>query len=224
VNNFKKWLTESVTFEPEGYEASDVKDIADLGYKVRAWLHQHAPLSQKATNPEGIFTIDGLNTHLKKGTMNLYPTGVPETEWAKIVNGAVYAIGEMGVKHGKFRKEQSGTFHPDVVYRIDVEIPDSQNRAPEVNMSNDMADLVLQLMGMRGVQSLQSRELLWKIQSINDFQIDKAVEPAKVDKKPGKADVHFGGVDKERIQRNIKALHDLAQWAVDNDYDTIAMS
>ena len=66
--------------------------------------------------------------------------------------------------------------------------------------------------------------MLWKSQNVDDFNIKQSIKAPSVEQKPGKAKFVDGGVDEQRIRRNLDALHKLAQWAMDNKYDTISIS
>ena len=225
---FSKWvqLKESVTVQVANYdEKQPPKDISELGYTIKTQLYRTVPEFSKSTNPEG-FTIDGGDVSAQQGVMNFYPAGIPDAAIPKILKAIKYFMGEYGVKYGEFKEDKSGMFTGEKVYRIPVQITQQpQNAPPEVNMSNETAHVIFNsILNLPANQhSINASDLLFKLSQVNDFNIKNNVQKPSTTQKPGQAKLVDFGIDESRIKRHLDALHQLAQWCVDNHYDTLEL-
>lgn len=228
MEKFREWLhfRESVTVRVADYdEKQPPKDISELGYAVKTQLHRTVPEFNQGTNPEG-FTIDGLDVSAQQGVMNFYPAGIPDAAIPKILKAIKYFLGEHGVKFGEFKEDQSGMFRGEKVYRIPVQITQQpKNAPPDINMANETAQVIFH--GLLNLpinqKSISATDLLFRLSTLTDFNIQKAIQKPSTTQKPGQAQFVSFGIDESRIRRHIEALRQLAQWCVDNHYDTIEL-
>lgn len=221
---FKEWLNESVTVQVADYnEEQPPKDIADLGYVMKNKLHRAIPEFNKGTNPER-FTIDGFDVSAQQGIMNFYSAGIPDEAIPKILKAIKYFLGEFGVKFGEFKEDKSKLFTGEKVYRIPVQITQHpKNPPPEVNMANATAQLIFnKLLNLPSSQTtINARDLLFRLSTLTDFNLQNAVQKPSMSQQPGKAQFIDFGIDESRIRKHIEGLRQLAQWCVDNHYDTL---
>jgi hypothetical protein len=228
--NFKQWLVESVTVSvKDAINEDPPSNIYDLSTYIKEKLRA-IPGFNDGTNPE-LFTIDGYATDSPEGVLNFYPQGIPEKQIPKILQGALYYLDSLKVKHGEPKHDKSGMFKGEDVIRIPVKIsPFERKNAPEMNMANGMADHLFRMLNMDSFvnnsnmhgSSISAHDLLIKIDSMPDFQISQNVVKPSVSGK--NKNFHDFGMDEDRIRRNLEQLRAIAKWAIDNDYTELELS
>lgn len=218
--DFYEWLlTETISIHIVGYQPNDLpQNITDLSYylalnmdKVPEFKQGQRPFYEK-------ITIDGLDVDAPSGVINFYHHGM--TALPKLISGIKYYLDELKVKYGEFKNDTSRMFQEPVIRIPILQIPISKKPLTDANMANQVAYHIFRdLFNMREIpQTMSARDLLIKIDSLNDFQIKNAVVPASQDKN------HFDmGIDEERIRRKLAELRTICQFAIDNDYDELSI-
>lgn len=224
MKGFSSWINESVQVSVKDYEPPE--NLFRNTYELSQHLTQllmPIPGFNQGTNSE-LLTIDGLDTRAKRGILNLYTQGIPHESIPKILKGIKYYLDSFHIKHGEFKHDKSNLFTGEDVIRIPIfSMPEAGQRAPEVSMSNDVGNVIFrELLNMNinvNDHEVSARELLWKLQSISNTSVNKnTTKPKKIN------NFIDGGISEERLQRQINDLIALAQWAINNDYDTIQLS
>jgi hypothetical protein len=222
---FKQWINESVTFTIKDYSKQKIDDISHLAYMIDSALRRSLGA---AYNTEGFkysrLDMDGGDTWKQEGTLNFYAGGMPEEAIKKALAAVQYFVKEHdAVVTGPIRKETSKMFKVPV-YRIPVKLAPDNTQAPEMNVSNSNARMILQdLLNLPSDElygSISAQELLMKIGGISDFNKQMMLQAPSVDKGKG-ATIYHGGVDEDQIERYLSTLEKMARWAMENDYNEI---
>lgn len=220
-NTWLKQLNETVTFRVDtpDVDNNSPSDILSLAFKINSILQNSIPGYNKGTNPEQL-TIDGYNGKATEGILNFYVEGMNEPTIQKALQAIQYYLKEYGVQLTAQITADTSNLFGNIVYRIPVKMTIDKPQPPEVNMTNQLAAVLLKnMLGIEdwAVGEISARELLMKLNSISDFSKDMAITSPEQDK-----NFYNPGISKDRIERNISQLEALARWAIENNYDTIA--
>lgn len=226
---FKQWLNESVSVRVQDYHEDNLpKDLDELANAVRIKI-SGLPGFNQASNSE-ILAPDGLDVGSVAGKLNFYTQGIPEDNISKIMSAIKFYLKELGAEFGLPQQAVSNMFQGQPVIRIPVSIqPSKQNRPPEVNMANGVAEVIFnKVLNMTGVNlnmySISARDLLIKLENVPQFTIRQSIVKPNTSQEPGKAKFIDFGIDEQRIQRHLEALIQLCRWAIENGYDTLSLS
>jgi hypothetical protein len=218
-------LNESMTVSIRGYEEPP-RNILDLAFHIERQLRR-VPQFKQAKRPE-VITIDGTtNFNSRNGTINFYSEGIPDSAIPNILKGIQFYLDEFGAKHGQFSKDISKAFG-GTVYRIDIEMGTATDMPPHINLSNSNARMIFgDVLGLsqhesdNGFYKIPIHDLLIKLNTLASTDFSKGVHPSTITKEKGKATYIAYGYNQETLQRILDDIHQIANWAIANNYDFI---
>lgn len=245
MKSFQEWLVainESVTFTVAGHDYSNqIKDLYDLGnFLSRKIIVPHmSKLSEEDLKKAQQIYPDSISPDLstwqwgeEDGVLNFYTVGF-EAVLPKMLDAIKYFLDDLGIQYGQMRTEQSGAYNSNVIRIPILQIKKSKNAAPDVNMTNRNAQIIIRDLlqfpdPLEDIYKLPVADLLIRINNVQDYLINiHTVEPYSVSKKNQeelKSTIFHGGLSFEQIQRHLDSLEQLALWAKANGYHEIQLS
>jgi len=199
------------------------------------YLQRKVPISYKLGElaPDG---NDALNTD--GGTINFYFNtdvssdnkygfkNMPYNTAMKHVEAIKYWLNDANIDvESVSEPEQSNSYENRHVIRFDIaDWPEApENEAPESgSIENETAKAIMDMLGYgkEDAYTVDAKNILYRIREfLTQKDVDKKVEQPKVTDR-----FIYGGRSSERILRHVKKIEQIAQWAVDNGYETITMS
>jgi hypothetical protein len=165
------------------------------------------------------FDPDGMDAFEPTGTINFYLGDYPEQLIDKTVSYIKYILAENDIKVGSTSREG------DRVVRINVVSNDYKvQNPPDINLSNGNAkEIFEEIIGYNSVdEEMNAVDLLMKIQSARKSILTKP-EKSSFTKSGGDGKAHMYGPShgQDYHNRTLDRIEELAQWAVDNGYQTI---
>jgi hypothetical protein len=227
MKTFNEWLldlNESITFQ-----VADIKDdqkLEDLhslcwklSFKVYDMFKNDFQIVFKSSqiSPYDLITPDGDYYSSGKEVINFYGGYFGESA-GKILDAIKYLLLEFNMKLSGTVKQEMSTRNV-MVYRIPVVVVANSNPAPELNVANENAREILNMLNISGdlCGSIDVRELNMKLSTITDFHKGMMVRAPEV----GSNFIHFG-LGEHQIERYVKVLQSIVDWALKNNYDTIS--
>jgi len=245
MKSFQEWLVainESVTFTVAGHDYSNqIKDLYDLGnFLSRKIIVPHmSKLSEEDLKKAQQIYPDSISPDLstwqwgeEDGVLNFYTVGF-EAVLPKMLDAIKYFLDDLGIQYGQMRTEQSGAYNSNVIRIPILQIKKSKNAAPDVNMTNRNAQIIIRDLlqfpdPLEDIYKLPVADLLIRINNVQDYLINiHTVEPYSVSKKNQeelKSTIFHGGLSFEQIQRHLDSLEQLALWAKANGYHEIQLT
>lgn len=237
MRTFLEWmkLSESMSVYVQGHDyQSEVRDLDDVADQIKAKVvypmwSRITPEEQDAVKKGGSTshqTIVTDGSYISDGNLviNFYTAGWSDESIKRITDGIKYFLDEMKVKYGPFKQERSGMYKSNVIRIPVLKFDTTKNTPPLMNLANANAYLIFkELLGLEGDGSsfqVSPSDLLMRI-AVAENKIDLAVRAPEVEREPGKATIYSGGYDAEQIADRLKTLEQIAQWAIDNHYDSI---
>jgi hypothetical protein len=243
MKSFQEWLVsinESVTFTVAGHDYSNqIKDLNDLGnFLSRKIIVPHmSKLSEEDLKKAQQIYPDSISPDFStwqwgegEEVLNFYTAGF-ETMLPKMLDAIKYFLDDLGIQYGQMRTEKSGVHNSDVIRIPILNMKKLKDPAPEVNMSNRNARIIVHDLLQfpdpnEDEYKLPVADLLIRINNVQDYLIDiHTVEPYSVSKKNQeeelKSTIFNGGLSFEQIKRHLDSLEKLALWAKTNGYDQI---
>ncbi len=216
-------VSESMTFYiPE--LSGEIKNIHDLGWKLNSQIYYFMQKNKitGSTDMHNQVVMDGIqDPYGNEGVLNFYQQDISFEDAQKCVKFLSYYIGEEAELLNRPYVEKSGLMAGDV-WRFKVRIPEKE-RPPELNLANVNAmKIIRDVLGYPDNDysyTFAVNELLMKIEQIedNDFVLQKNTREDKVDGN------HYSlGLSKDRIKDILERLKELCEWAIENNYSTIA--
>jgi hypothetical protein len=226
---FNKFF-KSITLVSEGMSfyipelSGEIKNIHDMGWTLNSKLYYFMQKNNitGTTHPQEQVTMDGdQDTDATEGVINFYQQNISFEDAQRCVKFLSYYIGEEAELLNRPYVEKSGLMDGDV-WRFKVRIP-KRDSPPRLHFSNANAMRIIKdVLGYPDNDysySFDPRELLMKIEQIedNDFVIQKNT---REDEQEG--NMYSFGLSKDRIKEILNALKELCEWAIENNYSTIA--
>ena len=232
-------LNESVTFSVAGVE-KPIENVSYLAWKTAGLVAKQFPdefaavLGQpvksgewKHTDPTNIITQDGADDS-PEGIINFYAEKFPREIIPKILHAIEYFVPELGGKIVGEPRAESSQSYGGLVIRIPVKIVNlGADLPPEMNVSNSNAEELLGLLGLSTVDlygSVDVRELAMKLASLTDFSIGMSAQAPEQGVQDSGLRWFDGGRSVQQVERYIRTLGAMVQWAIENHYDTIRFS
>ena len=229
MKTFKEYvlLQESVTFSVEGFQPSSVKSLEELGWAIEKQLSTtFGSKYQLNKHPLIRFTPDGSyysNHNITQGIMSFYAGDLDEQTTIKCLKGIEYYLKEHGASLiSPIKKEVSNMFDMPV-FRFQIKLNvKNESIPPELNIANRNAEILLKnILGIAKnneiqIGSISARELLMKLSMVTDFTKEMSALSSSSDK-----NWHDNGLSLEQIEKYIKTLENMSQWAIKNGYDEI---
>lgn len=247
MKNFWEWMkfNESMDVVVKDFEKSHTPDnILELTNWITNKLFYQAKIVPPSGNYFRTFEPDGDDYWKESGIMNFYTQNIPPIMVDKILQAIKFFFDEDKIKYGQFKKEPWSAkmdefewakkewkiTNPNTtrVIRIPIlSIPKKQENAPpELNMSNAAARYFFRdVLGFAdheedgGFFNINARDLIIKLDMLPSVNLYTKSGDEK--QEPGKANIISGGYDEKRLQRYVDVIRQIAQWAIDNNYDMI---
>lgn len=224
-------LRETMSVFVTNYDYHPFNELLDVIF----YLQRKVPISYKLGElaPDG---NDALNTD--GGTINFYfNTNVPEdNEYGfknmpyntamKHVKAIEYWLNDANITIDSIAgPEESNSYENRHVVRFNIvgwpEAP--ENEAPESgSIENETAKAIMDMLGYgkEDAYTVNAKNILYKIREfLTQKDVDQRVEEPSVT-----GNIIYGGRSSERILRHVKKIEQIAQWAVDNGYETVTIS
>ncbi len=227
---FAEWypLNETVNVEIDGYDRPEKRgNIWDIANALKRRIAR-MPGASQGTNVEGL-TIDGLDVDAQQGRLNYYVKGIGIEHLEGIQKALKMHLDEMGVKYGPFHMDKSEMFKGEPVIRIPILQISKQEETgpPELNMANENALLIFRnVLGYPDFQvghTFDARDLLNRIRSLGPIDIEGSARPAMAGQ-GGNVQSYRGEYSTDMIKDRLNRLEQIAQWAIDNDYDELVVT
>lgn len=222
---FKQFITEGLDLYVTGHQyKGHTKDLLGVTHALT-----------RALNPEFGVMMDDINPDTshsgafdRKGTINIYkPKGSDDEDHKNTALAALEWLKSKGFRMSGIRKEKSGMYEGNV-WRIDIAQMPENTDPPDVHMTYSNAIAIFKALGMdhsdidRGAFTIDAHELLERIQQMKG-NIHRMKQHERPNKQVG-PNMYSQGIDYTYFQRRYGDLEQLAQWAIDNGYDTITGS
>jgi hypothetical protein len=237
MKKFSQWLNESMTVSIQDHDHhNDIKNLDDLANFLKRKVYY--PLENKLSPEElenirnggstshMIITPDGGYYNGENNIINFYSHGL-EKYYNTIMNGIKYYLDELKIKYGPFKIDTSGMFQNQVTRIPIINFKPSDNAAPMINLSNANAYLIFNnLLGFHpddGGFTIPAVDLLRKIEEIEKDQIDLHARDPYSTKTQNGPTFHHMGLDSAAITQRLNIIKNIAQWAIQNHYDTISV-
>lgn len=228
MKRFNEWLknlNESITFKIADL-SEDQEDVnfPDLTVKLAKKTKEMFPdlFSDTGKSFYDIVTYDG--NYFTNGTeeINFYAGFFPESQRKKVLDAILYLLREFNMKQsGPVRSDFSRMHENIITYRIPVISQNNTNPAPEINIASANAAELLKLLGIDsryGYGSISVADLNIKLNQLTDMDFEKQMALRAVDK--GRNFISFG-LTESQLERYLKVLKSMVDWALKNNYDTI---
>ncbi len=225
------FLNESVTLRVAGAPEPGPTGVLDVIHKASHFIWYKSRWAKEAPEWLGDITSWSPDTshhsyNDPKGTINWYPPeGVPEEAQVQIINDVAQHIQQAGLAEViNVRKEISGSTE-GIVHRIDIEVNESEEGAPEVQMSNSNAHEMLEnVLGIYDSE-IDARDLLIRIDSyIDEVDINAGIREPRDERGEKGARIIDPGIDADYINQRLEQIRAMAEWAIDNGYTTLHAS
>ena len=229
--NFKDFffMNESVTLSVADAPEPGPKGVLDVIHATSNFIWYKSRWAKEAPEWLGDMTDWSPDTshhsyNDPKGTINWYPPeGVPEEAQGQIINDVAQHIQQTGLAEViNVRKEISGSTE-GTVHRIDIEVNESEEGGPEIQMSNSNAhEMFENVLGIYDTSDINARDLLIRIDTyINEIDINAGIREPRDERGEGGARIIDPGMDTDYITQRLEQIRAMAEWAIDNGYTTL---
>ena len=229
---WKSYINESVTLYVKDHKYDDYPDDV-LGVIHHLWSKINMSRWWKEGGRDWIdsdtIAPDGMDALEPKGTINFYAglTKLGDSpELAEAFLGELRQwIEGLDIPTQVRGPERSNSFRgAPLVYRIDIDIPEKNIEDPPLlQMSNSNAHEVFEnVLDIYDPGNIDARDLLIRIDSyINDIDIRAGVREPRDERTEAGARVIDQGIDEDYIKTRLDQIRSIAEWAIENGYNTL---
>jgi hypothetical protein len=217
----------------EGYQQpEEMNNILDASFNLKRKLlyevltEKELQLYSKEGAPYDVLDIDGDSQFdATQGILNFYSYQYPEHKLNAALNALKYFAKEINSEVTKITgPERQG--QKNEVYRIYIKMTPQQNKdePPRINMANANAYKLFQgILNFNVDEPMDAWQIIARIDRIFQAQLEEFETETTTEKGEQGATYVNMGTSMEYMKRRLEEIKQVAQWAVNNNYQKLSL-